>query len=43
MKVLMINGSPHATGNTYEALKHMADTFREEGIEADIVHFRKNR
>lgn len=38
MKVLMINGSPHVTGNTYEALKHMADTFREEGIEADIVH-----
>ena len=38
MKVLMINGSPHVEGNTYEALKHMADTFREEGIEAEIVH-----
>ena len=38
MKVLMINGSPHVQGNTYEALKHMSDILREEGIESDIVH-----
>lgn len=37
MKVLMINGSPHAKGNTYTALKEMADVFEKEGIEWEIV------
>ncbi len=38
MKVLMVNGSPHANGNTYIALKEMENTFAEEGIECEIVH-----
>lgn len=38
MKVLMINGSPHAEGNTYAALQEMENIFREEGIETEILH-----
>ena len=38
MKVLMINGSPHAKGNTYIALHEMEKVFAEEGIEAEILH-----
>lgn len=37
MKVLMLNGSPHAEGNTYLALREMQKTFAEEGVEAEIV------
>lgn len=37
MKVLMINGSPHANGNTYTALHEMEQVFRSEGIETEIV------
>ena len=38
MKVLMINGSPHAKGNTYIALHEMEQIFAGEGIETEIVH-----
>jgi len=38
MKVLLINGSPKANGNTALALKEMADVFAQEGIEAEIIH-----
>lgn len=38
MKVLMINGSPNAKGNTYIALREMERVFSEEGIECEIVH-----
>ncbi len=38
MKVLMINGSPHAEGNTYAALHEMENIFREEGIETELLH-----
>ena len=38
MKVLMINGSPKANGNTALALQEMAAVFAAEGIEAEIVH-----
>lgn len=38
MKVLMLNGSPNANGNTATALNEMAKTFREEGVEVEIVH-----
>lgn len=38
MKVLLLNGSPHASGNTYEALNEVATTLRQEGIEAEILH-----
>lgn len=37
MKVLMVNGSPHANGTTATALRLMAEVFAEEGIEAEIV------
>ncbi len=38
MKVLMINGSPNANGNTATALNEMAKVFAEEGVEVEIVH-----
>lgn len=38
MKVLMINGSPRANGNTALALKEMEKVFAEEGIETEILH-----
>ena len=38
MKVLFINGSPHANGNTYIALHEMEKIFDKEGIESEIVH-----
>ena len=38
MKVLMINGSPRANGNTYVALHEMEKIFAEEGIETEILH-----
>ncbi len=37
MKVLMINGSPRAKGNTYVALHEMEKVFEGEGIETEIV------
>ena len=37
MKVLMLNGSPHANGNTAAALEEMAKTFREEGVEVELI------
>lgn len=38
MNVLMINGSPHAQGNTYTALHEMEKIFHQEGIETEILH-----
>jgi len=38
MKVLMINGSPHANGNTYTALHEMENVFSENEIETEIMH-----
>lgn len=38
MKVLMINGSPHANGNTYIALREMQKVFEKNGIETELVH-----
>jgi len=37
MKVLLINGSPHKSGNTFIALSEVAKTLETEGIEAEIV------
>jgi len=37
MKVLLINGSPRAQGNTALALKEMEQIFKEEGIETVMV------
>lgn len=36
MKVLLVNGSPHAKGCTYTALSEVAKTLNEEGIEAEF-------
>lgn len=38
MKVLMINGSPKANGNTSIALKEMEQVFAREGIETELLH-----
>ena len=38
MKVLMLNGSPHAQGNTALALREMEKIFAECGIEVETVH-----
>lgn len=37
MKVLLLNGSPHATGSTYTALHEMEKVFAQEGIETELV------
>ncbi|MBQ8297432.1 MAG: flavodoxin family protein [Ruminococcus sp.] len=37
MKVLLLNGSPHAKGSTYTALHEMEKVFHTEGIETEIV------
>lgn len=37
MKVLLINGSPHAKGCTYTALKEVAVTLEKEGMETEIL------
>ena len=38
MKVLMINGSPRANGNTFIALHEMEKVFTKENIETEILH-----
>lgn len=38
MKVLLINGSPHAKGCTYTALNEVAGALNAEGIETEIIH-----
>ena len=38
MKILMINGSPHAAGVCATALSEMKKVFEDEGIECEIVH-----
>ena len=41
MKVLMVNGSPRANGNTAAALAEMEKVFLEEGIEVEVLHIGK--
>ena len=38
MKVLMINGSPKAGGNTAAALGEMEKIFTQEGVETELIH-----
>lgn len=38
MKVLLVNGSPHANGSTYTALCEMTAVFEAEGIETELLH-----
>ena len=46
MKVLLINGSPHAKGSTYTALHEMEKVFTENGIkkieDKNTVYIRLN-
>lgn len=37
MKVLLINGSPHKKGCTYTALKEVADTLEDLGVETEFA------
>lgn len=37
MKVLMINGSPRAKGNTYIALHEMEKIFSDNGVDTEII------
>ena len=41
-KVLLINGSPKEKGCTYTALKEIADTLANEGVESEIFHVRSD-
>ena len=38
MKVLILNGSPKANGNTAAALAEVEKTFAAEGIETELIH-----
>ena len=38
MKVLLINGSPNARGNTWTALREMEKVFNREGVETELIH-----
>lgn len=38
MKVLMLNGSPRANGNTAIALHEMEQIFQQNGIETEMLH-----
>jgi len=38
MKVLLINGSPHAAGATFTALNEMIKVFNAEGVETELLH-----
>lgn len=38
LNVLLLNGSPQATGCTFTALKEMATTLEKEGVATEMVH-----
>ncbi|MBE5732208.1 MAG: flavodoxin family protein [Clostridiales bacterium] len=38
MKVLLLNGSPHANGNTSIALKEMIKEFEKENIQTELIN-----
>ena len=38
MKVLLVNGSPHENGCTARALKEIATTLAECGVESEVFH-----
>ncbi len=41
MKVLLFNGSPKSSGNSFHALKFVASEFVKEGIETEIIQVGK--
>ena len=38
MNILMINGSPHANGNTAVAVNDLVKTFEAQGVDAEVCH-----
>jgi len=38
MKVILINGSPHAKGSTYTALCEVEKALQQDGVETEIIH-----
>lgn len=42
MKVLLLNGSPHANGCTAAALEEMTAVFRAEGVETELIQVGRN-
>ncbi|WP_027626532.1 flavodoxin family protein [Clostridium lundense] len=38
MKVVAFNGSPKKEGNTYHAIKMVAEELEKEGVEVEIIH-----
>ena len=38
MKVLLLNGSPHAQGCTYTALNEVGATLKKHGIDTELLH-----
>lgn len=42
MKVILINGSPHAEGATYTALNMVANALEEQGVDTEIFHIGTN-
>lgn len=36
MKVLLVNGSPHEAGNTYQTLRIIGDCLNQEGISSEV-------
>ena len=42
MKVLLVNGSPHAKGCTHRALIEIAEELGSRGVESEIVHVRSD-
>ena len=38
MKVMMVNGSAHAKGNTFLAMDEMRKVFEQDGIDVEMVH-----
>lgn len=42
MKVVLVNGSPHAQGCTFTALSEVAETLNKEGVETHIFQLGRN-
>lgn len=38
MKILLLNGSPHAEGCTFTGLREMERIFQEEGFDTELIH-----
>ena len=43
MKVIAINGSPRANGNTYHAIKEVFKELEKENIETEVIHIGRDK